>query len=48
MKNLGLILLGVWLIATGLIAIIDLNFRGMHMIMAVLALVAGILILIRR
>ena len=48
MKNLGLIVLGVWLIASGLIALIDLNFRGMQTIMAVLALVAGILIVIRR
>lgn len=31
----------------GPIALIDLNFRGMNMIMAVLALVSGILILIR-
>ena len=47
MKNAGFVLLGAWLIASGLIALIDLNFRGMHTIMAVLALVSGILILIR-
>ena len=48
MKNIGMALLGVWLIAQGLIALLDLSFRGMHVLMAVLALVAGILILIRR
>lgn len=48
MKNIGYLLLGVWLIAQGLITIIDLHFRGMHMLMGVLALVAGILIVIRR
>lgn len=48
MKNLGLFLLGIWLIAHGLIAVIDLHFRGMHLLMGVLALVAGVLIVLRR
>ena len=48
MKNIGLALLGVWLIAQGLGALLDLSFRGMHTVMAALALAAGILILIRR
>lgn len=48
MKNVGLLLLGVWLVAQGLISLIGLSFHGMHTLMAVLALVAGILIIIRR
>lgn len=48
MKHLGMILLGAWLIGQGLIRLLDLSFRGMSELMAVLALVAGILIIIRR
>jgi hypothetical protein len=41
-------LLAVWLIATGLIAILNLSFTGMNVVMAVIAIAAGILLLIRR
>jgi hypothetical protein len=47
-KNLGMLLLALWLMLTGLIRLIDLNFSGLSTIMAVLALVAGILLLVRR
>jgi len=47
-KNLGMLLLGVWLIATGLIALIGLTFQGLPLLMAILALAAGVLILIGR
>jgi hypothetical protein len=47
MKNIGLILLGVWLVLTGLIGIIGLSFNGLHLLMGVLALVAGVLIIVR-
>ena len=45
-KNIGLILLAVWLIAKGLITIIGLKFSGMAVVMAVLAIVAGVFILL--
>lgn len=47
-QNLGTLLLGLWLVLTGLISLIHLNFSGLGLIMAILALVAGFLILIGR
>jgi hypothetical protein len=47
-KNLGMILLGIWLIMTGLIPLLHLNFEGLGMIMAVLAIVSGVMILLGR
>ncbi|HKJ95981.1 MAG TPA: hypothetical protein VKA32_10185 [Gammaproteobacteria bacterium] len=48
MKDLGLFLLGVWLVLHGLIALIGLSFRYDHLFMGVLAIVAGALVIIRR
>jgi hypothetical protein len=48
MKNLGTLLLGVWLIASGLKAVADLSFRYEGLILGVLAIVSGILIVLRR
>jgi hypothetical protein len=48
MKSAGILLLGVWLVAQGLISLIGLSFNGMHMIMGALAVVAGVLIILRR
>jgi hypothetical protein len=45
-KSLGTMLLGLWLVLTGLIQIVHLSFSGLGTIMAVLALVAGALILV--
>jgi hypothetical protein len=45
-KNLGMILLAVWLIATGVLALVSINFPGQGLILAVLALAAGILLLL--
>ena len=45
-KNLGMLLLGVWLILTGLIPLLELSFSGLGTVMAVLAIVAGGLILV--
>ena len=42
------IVLGAWLIATGLFPIFDIRFRGSHTVIDVLALAAGVLLLIRR
>jgi hypothetical protein len=47
-RNIGMLLLAVWLILTGLIPFINLSVSGLSTIMAVLAIVAGILILIGR
>ena len=45
-KNLGMLLLAIWLIATGLIPLLQLSFSGLGTVMAVLA--AGGLILVGR
>ena len=47
-KNLGMILLGIWLIMTGLIPLLHFNFEGLSLIMAVLAIVTGLLFLFDR
>jgi len=47
-RNLGMLLLGIWLIATGLIPLLNLGFSGLGTVMAVLAIAAGALILIGR
>lgn len=44
-NNLGAILLGIWLILTGLIGLGVLNVPGTGTIMAILALAAGIVLL---
>lgn len=48
MRNIGMVLLGVWLILHGLISIVGLSFNGLPLLMGILALVAGILIVLRR
>ena len=45
-KNLGMLLLSIWLILSGLIALISLSFQGLNLIMGIIAIVAGILILL--
>lgn len=47
-KSLGMLLLGAWLILTGLINLAHLSFSGLSLMMAVLALVAGILLIAGR
>ncbi len=47
-KNLGMLLLAIWLILYGLSALFGLNFQGLPVIMAILALAAGVLILLGR
>ncbi len=47
-KNLGMLLLAIWLILYGLSALFGLSFQGLPVIMAILALAAGILILLGR
>src|SRR5438552_1741546 len=47
-KNLGMLLLGIWLLIQGLEALVGLGFRGLGTIGATLALVGGILIILGR
>ncbi len=47
-KNIGMLLLAVWLILTGLSALIGLALPNAGQVLGVLALVAGILILVGR
>lgn len=47
-QNLGMLLLAIWLIVTGLVTLLGLSFAGLPVIMAILAIAAGVLILIGR
>ena len=47
-KNLGMLLLGIWLILTGLIPLLSLSFSGLGTLMAILAIAAGVLIVLNR
>jgi hypothetical protein len=47
-KNLGMLLLAIWLILTGLIPLLSLSFSGLYILMAILAIAAGILIALGR
>ncbi len=46
-KNIGMLLLAIWLIAWGLFAFIP-AFKGFDQALAILAVVAGIFILVKR
>jgi gamma-glutamylcyclotransferase (GGCT)/AIG2-like uncharacterized protein YtfP len=43
-KNLGMLLLGIWLILTGVIPLLHLSFSGLGTLMALLAIASGALI----
>jgi hypothetical protein len=45
-RNLGFMLLGVWLILNGLVGIFSLAFAGLGVILSILALAAGALIIV--
>ena len=45
-RSMGMLLLGIWLILTGLIPVLKLHFDGFPVIMEILAIVAGVLILL--
>jgi hypothetical protein len=47
-RNLGMLLLAIWLILTGLIPLLNLSFSGLGTLMAALAIAAGVLIAIGR
>ncbi len=47
-KNLGMLLLSIWLILGGLIPLLSLSFPNLGTLMAILAIAAGGLILLGR
>jgi uncharacterized membrane protein HdeD (DUF308 family) len=47
-KNIGFLLLAIWLILYGLIALFSLSFSGLAIIMGILAIAAGVFILLGR
>lgn len=48
LKNLGMLLLGIWLILTGLMQVFNIPIPAIEIIMAILAIAAGVLILFKR
>ncbi len=46
MKKLGNTLLGAWLILTGLIGLANLTFKGSSIVLAIIAIVAGVLLVL--
>jgi hypothetical protein len=47
-KNIGMLLLALWLIVTGLVPLLQLSFTGLGTVMAAVAIAAGVLILVGR
>jgi len=47
-KNLGMLLLGIWLILTGLLPLLHMGLGELSIVMELLAIVAGALILLGR
>ena len=47
-KNLSMLLLGIWLILTGLIQLLNLSFSGLGTLMAIFAIAIGVLIALGR
>lgn len=47
-KNLGMLLLAIWLIISGLLPILHISFPNVGLILSVLAVAAGTLILLGR
>ena len=46
-KNLGMLLLAIWLLLTGL-AVLGVSFSGLVTVQGLLAIAAGILLIVRR
>ena len=46
--SLGLMLLGVWLIAANLLPMLSIHFQGLGMILQILAIAAGVCLLLGR
>jgi hypothetical protein len=46
--NLGMLLLGIWLILSGLLPLLNFNFPALGLVLAILAVAAGVLLLLKR
>ena len=46
--NLGMLLLAIWLIVTGLSVFVHIGFAGLGQVLAALAIAAGVLLLLGR
>jgi hypothetical protein len=46
MKKWGTLLLAIWLVVTGLVALTGLSFAGMGVVLSLLAIAAGVLLLV--
>ena len=47
-SNLGMLLLGIWLVLTGAFSLLGISFQGEPQLMSVLAIVAGVVILMNK
>jgi hypothetical protein len=47
-SNLGMLLLGVWLVLFGALPLLNISFQGMGTVLNVLAIAAGVLILMNK
>lgn len=47
-KNLGMLLLAIWLIVSGILAFVDIGFAHTAKVLAALAIAAGVLLLLGR
>ena len=47
-KSIGMLLLIIWLILTGLLGVVKFSFTGLDIIMAILAIAAGVFLLLNR
>ena len=47
-EEIGMVLLGVWVLATGLLSLVSISFQGLGLILNLLAVAAGALILLGR
>ncbi len=43
-RNVGMLLLAIWLILSGAVPLLNLSFSGLGTVMAILAIAAGVLI----
>jgi hypothetical protein len=47
-SNMGMLLLGIWLVLTGALPLLQISFQGKDPLMCALAIAAGVLILMNK
>ncbi len=47
-RKRGMLVLGVWLVLTGLVPLLHFSFSGLETLLAILAIVAGVLIVLEQ